>query len=350
MNSTNNQTSSVFYLTKDQWLDFFGASFLMDSIKVYLFTPLALLGVILNLISFVVFNLKDFRDQPLYSYLRIFTLNSILIEGLQSTVILAKAYKYFDFANTYAALFYYSYLYKPILSTGYFYGTVLDVLITLERISQLNKKFTILKKASPLLLCLISLLFCIIINIPFFMINNFSYLDVKTSPIQFFRLFYYTYSNFANNFVGKVLTYIVYGIRDAITLVAQFVFGIILIVLVKSYSNRRSRLFNFTGAPTPDQSSLNSERAKSTANNETRNRVSKIDRKVTLMVLFMCALSSVEHLFVLVSIVYFYFYENSFGHMLSVIADFTIIIKGLSNFFFFFMFNQHFRDKLKSFF
>ena len=349
MNSTNNQNSTVFYMSKDQWLNFFGASFLIDSIKVYLFTPLALLGVILNIISFIVFSLKDFRKQPLYSYLRVFTFNSTLIEALQATVFLVTTYKYFDSSNTYAALFYYSYLYKPILSTAYFYGTILDVLITLERICQLNKKFTIIKKVSPLLLSLVSLIFCIIVNIPFFMINNFSYVDVKTSPSEIFRLFYYTYSNFASTLVGRVLTYVVYGIRDMFTLIAQVALGILLIILVKRYANRRKRLFNLGQSSTPDQSSLTSDKIKSTNNIVIRKKDAKIDRKVTLMVFFMCTLSSVEHLFACLSIIYYYFYVNSLANLLSLIASFTIIVKNLSNFFFFFFFNKLFRDKLKSF-
>ena len=129
MNTTNNQTVPTIYLSKLQWLNVFGASFTIDSIKVYAYAPLAFLGLVLNIISFIVFNLKCFRKQPLYSYLRIFILNSILIEGLQATIFLSKTLYYFDFSNTYASLFYYSYLYKPILSTAYFYSTVLDVLI-----------------------------------------------------------------------------------------------------------------------------------------------------------------------------------------------------------------------------
>ena len=350
MNSSNNQTSPSVYLSKDQWLDFFGASFLIDSIKAYLYTPFGILGFILNLISFVIFNLKEFKNQPLYSYLRIFTLNSILIEGLQATSFLVTTYKYFDFSNTYASFFYYSYVHRSTLSTAYFYGNVLDVLITLERICQLNKKFTILKKASPLLLCFVSLVMCIIINIPFFMINNFSYVDVKTGPSEIFRLFYFNYSTFARSFLGKILTYVVYAIRDAFTLVSQFVFGIILIILIKSFSNRRKRLFNLGSPPIPDDSSLNSDSTKPSKNIETRKRDSNIDRNVTLMVVFMCVLSSVEHLFVLVSTVYFYYIVNSFGYILSLTADFIIILKSLSNFFLFFFFNKLFRDKLKSLF
>ena len=350
MNSTNNQTSPIYYMSKQEWLDFFGASILIDTIKVYLFTPLALLGVILNVISFIVFNLKDFRNQPLYSYLRIFTLNSILIEALQATAFLVTAYKYFDFSNTYAALFYYSYLYTPILSTAYFYGTILDVLITLERICQLNKKFTIIKNASPILLSLVSLIFCMIINIPFFMINNVSFIDLNTSPIEFYRFFYYNYSDFASSFAGRLLTYVAYSIRDVFMFMAQVVLGIILIVLVKSYTNRRKRLFNLGQSSTPDQSSLNSEKPQTTANTEMRKRDSKRERKVTLMVVFMCFLCLVEHIFVLVSIVYYYFFIDSFANLLALIASFTIIIKNLSNFFFFFFFNKLFRDKLKRLF
>ena len=346
MNSTNNRT--VLYMSKEQWIIYFGGSSMVDSIKVYLFTPLALLGVLLNLVCFFVFISKEFRNQPLYSYFRIFTLNSTLIEALQATVFLVKTYEFFDFSNTYASFFYFSFLYRPILSTAYFYGNVLDVLITLERICQLNKKFTILKKASPLLLCFFSLVFCIIINIPSFMINNVSYIDLKTSPTESFRLFYFSYSTFARSFLGKILTYVVYVIRDGFTLIAQVVLGIILIILVKRYANRRKRLFNLGYNSTPDQSSMNSDKAKVSTNPMVKKTDSKIDRKVTLMVIFICTLSSVEHLFVLVSAVYFYYIVNSIGIMLSLVSDFFIILKSLSNFFFFFFFNKIFRDKLKS--
>ena len=244
MNSTTNQTSPVFYMSKEKWLNFFGATFLKDSLKVYLFTPFAFSGFLLNLVSFIVFNLKGFRNQPLYIYLKAFILNSMLIEALQATVFLVSSYKFFDFSNTHPALFYYSYLYKPILSTGYFFGTALDILIILERISQLNKKFKIFKKASPLLACLVSLMFCLAINIPFFMVNDFAYVDLNTSPNETFRLFYYTYSSFSASFLGKIITFVVYGIRDVFTLLSQIVLGVILIVLVKSYVNKRKILFN----------------------------------------------------------------------------------------------------------
>ena len=349
MNSTNNQTSPAQYMSKDQWLNYFGASYQSEAVKLYSRTPLALLAVLLNLTCFLVFISKEFRNQPLYSYFRIFLLNSMVIEALQATVSLFETYTFFDFSNTYGSFFYYSYLYRPILSTAYFYGNVLDVLITLERICQLNKKFTILKKASPLLLCFVSLVLCTIINIPFFMINDFSYIDLKTSPTESFRLFYFRYSSFARSYLGKVFSYVVYAVRDVLTLIAQVVLGTILVMLVKGYSNRRKRLFNLSSSPATDVPSLNSETTKPSKNIENRKKNSKLDRKVTLMVVFMCFFSSVEHLVVLVSTVYFYYIVNSFGYILALTADYVIIIKSLSNFFFFFFFNKVFRDKLKSF-
>ena len=116
MNSSTSNQTFIFYLTKEQWINFFGSSIQIDQTNLYFLTPLSLIGAALNLLSLVVFNQKDFSSINLYSYLKILTLNSLAVNLLQSTVPLFTRYRFFEFTNTAQMVNYYSYFYFTFLS------------------------------------------------------------------------------------------------------------------------------------------------------------------------------------------------------------------------------------------
>ena len=134
MNSSSNNQTFVFYFTKEQWINFFGSSTLIDQTNLYLLTPLSLIGVILNLLSFIVFSRKDFSSINLCSYLKILILNSLAVNLLQSTVPLFTSYRFFEFTNTAQMVNFYSYFYFPFISVTYTFGNIIAIIINLERI------------------------------------------------------------------------------------------------------------------------------------------------------------------------------------------------------------------------
>jgi hypothetical protein len=121
MNSTN--TSYSYYSSYDDlFLTVFGSTKTMDTLYLYPFTILNLVGVILNLLCFVVFCDREF-DTPLFFYLKVYTINSAVLCLVVSTQFVSSSYHFFSWVNSYWAQVDYAFVIIPIGSTGYFAGT-----------------------------------------------------------------------------------------------------------------------------------------------------------------------------------------------------------------------------------
>ncbi len=76
----------------------------------------------------------------------------------------------FEWSNSYwthTTRTYYTYVYVPFVTFGYFYGTYLDIVITVDRIENFNKKLKDLMKLSAYKMCIVGFFLCFLVDLPY---------------------------------------------------------------------------------------------------------------------------------------------------------------------------------------
>ena len=339
MNSTTSNQTLVFYMTKEQWINYLGASILIDQTNLYFLTPFSLIGAALNLLSFIVFSQKDFNSINLCSYLKILTLNSLAVNLLQSTVPFFASYRFFEFANTAKMVNYYSYFYFPFISVTYTFGNIINIIINLERILQLKKKTDYFERFNTKIVCLFLFVVCILLNIPLFLTYTPANKQLPTGPTSFFKVYYNSFTQFSSSLAGKIIAYILYALRNIIIYIIEVGVNVVLISSLKSFLKIKQTL---TG--TLNKSSLNG------ASNEQKNdnKSKHADHKATVMVLIICLLSTLEHSFYISYTLYNLFRFDFISNVLFVVSNFLITFKHFFNIVLFCVFNKVFRKNIKS--
>jgi hypothetical protein len=172
-----------------------GPDLLLDSLYLYMDTIVGGIGLILNVLSFVVFLDKEF-EMKLYSYMRVYTINSALISLITGLAFVSNALRYFSWTHSYPAQVFYVYVYIPVLITGYYYGTLLDMIITLDRISFFLKPVKKLFILGPYKLCAVCLAFCFITNASFYFNITTQMITVTINSTRTVEVWFNTQSAF----------------------------------------------------------------------------------------------------------------------------------------------------------
>ena len=128
-----NFTNQTKIQSLDYWYNFYGVTILIDVIFMYLLTPVSVLAFFLNLISFYILSKNRFAKLIFYSYLKLYIINSTLISLFLTTVFTCNTYRFSSFTNSFEALAYGSYILTPVMCVLYFYSTLLEICIALER-------------------------------------------------------------------------------------------------------------------------------------------------------------------------------------------------------------------------
>ena len=233
-NSTNSSNQTSFFLSKEEWLALFGSTKLLDQIILYAQGSLCLVSAFLNVLSFFILNKRVFSTTPLFQYLKVYVINSALLCLALSTTFIGTTYSLFDFTNTYWAREYESHAFMVLYTTPLFYSGVLDVFISLERLfffmPRLNNKLSLVsyKKVCSALLALV-----VAVNFPFYFLFTPAYLDVQLGPAEEFRIYYFGPSKFGSSEVGKIVSYVIYFVRDVLTLALELGINIASIVFLR---------------------------------------------------------------------------------------------------------------------
>jgi hypothetical protein len=90
------------------------------------------LGCFFNIISFIILRDREFIGAQ-YDYLKVYTLNSAQVYLLSLFFIFVNTAQFIPWSNSYITRAYTLFVYLPFANTGYFYGTFLDIVITLDR-------------------------------------------------------------------------------------------------------------------------------------------------------------------------------------------------------------------------
>ena len=359
MNKTN---SSQIYLTKSQWFELFGSSLTLDSLILFLNTPISLAGIILNSISFYILSSKKFESKIIFSYLKVYSLNSLLmcvifLTGFNST------YNYFDFTNTFISRTYSSKVYIPIVTILAFFSGYLDILISVERLLDF---FPHIKKPTLLKSCLILMLIVVVVTFPYFFIYYPAHLDLNLSENETFRLYYIGLSEFGQSSIGEMVNNVLFFIKDIISFIVEVALNIFLVVLLRKHINKKRKVIkidsnkieNILPQPSPKQQPT-SPMGKSdgsfqfvfkASNANIKTLAGKRNKSITLMVLVICLFSGLAHITTIICNRALAIAQNPVSYGLCFSANFFLAFKSFSNFFIFFLFNNIFCAEIKKMF
>ena len=280
MNSSKNET----YFSLEFWFEVCGFPKSAETLSIYAVTPLSLISLVLNLLSYKVLSKKCFLGSLFFRYMKCYILNGAVLSLVCSTIFISTTPRLFGFTNTYGALAYTLYFFTPVQPLLFLYSCFLELCIIIERLLYfLPKRFRKIQNIDFKKLNLAMLLFCIILHVPTFFFFLPSYLDVQLDTNTTHRIWYGEINTFSYSSTGKVLTYLQYLIRDVLPLTIKIILNSLLIYLVKAYVKKlkSEKLANA-------QKVFNVRNDFVNLNVQNENYISKTDRNQTYISIIVC--------------------------------------------------------------
>lgn len=406
----NNKSPSVNHQNhhekiREEALNKIGSTWFYDTIFLFIFPPVGLAAFLGNLISYWILSGPYFTQKPLYTYLKLICLNSSAANLISMLNIIWNTRRYSSISNTEWASQLRCYLKIPVGFGTYFYGSVLDIVLALERLCELTNRREIFRQYRPQRVCFFLFLVCFFLNAPFLFVfvptKTTIYADTATNTTEF--LYHYGESEFALSNPGRVIKGAVYIIRDIITLTILITVNLISLIrfrriyyqqslnrlkCVESSSNSSQNgqnqqnsqlktpmlIINFTSqidSSSQQQQKQQQQQDGGTAASQKKKSalflmaqhhenmrtkwhfsVNKVNNMLTKMVLIICALSTCEHLFVTLTLHFFSHYTPPFEflnvNLFIFLANLSTLIKNSANVFIFYYFNDFYRTKFKN--
>jgi hypothetical protein len=357
----SNISNYTIYNSFDYWLHKIGSSHLVDTLHCFVIPILSLVGVCLNLLGLLVLADSQFKSTlRLYDYLRAYLLNSLLICILGSTLfITARRYVY---PNAFIGAWYFTHVFCKTMATIYFYASVLDILVLLDRLSILNDKFKIFRfiKWSTCRICLTLIATCVVINSPYYFMYTPSSLIVNLSSNEQHTFYHLDSSEFLRSMQGRFASYALIFIRELIPTILQLLLGICLFWMLKTYLSKKSIMLKNlstvrnlgyskgektkTNIRKDDSVKACSSQMALLRSQMCHTTISKVEHNAILMVLSNTALSLAEHILTLWGIAYSNFYIDTKLFTISAFALLAIIIKHSMCFLLFICFDKKIRS------
>jgi hypothetical protein len=356
----SNNSSAFYFYTVDSLLTTYGSTWILDTLNMYLFTFVSVLGLVLSILSLVVFCDKDFTI-ALYTYLRVYSANNIVLCFLETFNFFYTTYRIIPWSNSYWTQFYYNYILIPVSVLCYFYSGVLSVIIQLDRIGHFAKPLKRFTDFSPLKLSIFAFLLCVLIDIPYNLVfvpgSKTAQLVNSTSN---FTIYYSTVSAFSTSELGLVLTFLVSGMRDIFIMLVEIVLNVVSVVLIKRYFAAKKRKYtaimikkiagvDALSVALAGGENRNMAEVVMSVQGQRKNgtdRMSRWDRKANVMVFLMCTLSILVHMVTFVINIYPYFDFSIVNFILYFVGNFVFPLKCVLDFILFYSFNSNFKPTL----
>jgi hypothetical protein len=334
MNSTNE--------TLLDWFTIFGSTLFLDSLSVYVNVPICLLGLVLNLLSFIIFSQKIFKSTPIFQFLRAYVLISASLCSVSATYFIGTTYYIFEFTNSHWARFYGSRIFPYLFSEVFFYSGYLDIYLGLDRLfhfipSLKNRLNSIPVKVLFSVLLIVSLVF----NLPMLFILEPSLLMVKLNDLKLFQIFFTNTSEFGKTLTAQIASYVLYFFRDVLTLVVEVSVNIATLVLLRKYMAKKQKVYSVRVASVRIVFKKSVFKLKGASSSNGR---------LTYMVLLISLLSSLSHFFSAYCTVSLIFSHDTTATAVCSTGFLIISVRHFANFFVFIAFNNLFLNEFLNLF
>ena len=301
--------------------------------------PIGLIGLCLNIISFIVFVKIKIKSTKLYSYLRVYTLNSCMMCSIGMISFLPFTPRYFKLTGNYYIVFFQCFILNYVAANFYLFGNLLDIVICFERLSIFIRMFKKIQHYSPYLISFILLIISFLINAPIlFWFRNLSEDEFYSSSLKLnnesFTMCGRT--QFLKTNFGLIISIVAIFVRDIVTLTLEITLSIVMIYYMRMFfKNKMNNIPIFNN--------------NNTIQNHSTTRIEEFDKnfdRTLRMMTFIQLLAILTH-------------SITFGIFLTVIKDqfdgtrtnyiknYGVIVanllKNFSNFFLFYNFNLNFK-------
>jgi hypothetical protein len=370
--SSLNETSLM--LIWERLLFQMGSTVLLDTLYVYLITPIGLLGFILNLISLIIL-CKLNSKQTVYIYFKVYTIVGMLVCATLMLMLFVRAPRYLRTVFTYLGSIYRCKIFTAIFSV-FLFGTLINICILFERISNFKPIFKNYFRKKPAWIICTCLAISIVINIPL-------YMSVDARPESDFQEAFQNYDAIGNfmycsrpahstTLVGRILLFLSSFFNGCLFLVIEIVVNFLSLYKFKKFYKNKKRVLNQLGnkklavntsilRASREPSSLSTFNTNKQLTNDAvdlhANRKSnllkitvfsssKSTRKLTIMSLTFSGLSIVTNVIGFVCGVIFTFNNpntpNNRNSLFLLVL--FVMLKYFSSFFLFYYLNRNFRD------
>jgi hypothetical protein len=264
--------------------------------------PMAIIGIILNILALIVMRSDKF-SMPFYTYLRVYTFWSIIICAVNAGQLTAGSRTLFEFTNSKGSFSYYAYFFFPVQYVNNTYGSLLDIILSMERVVLLSKTLNFFKKINPKLLCFILLLISIAGSGPyFFFLESGRVTKIALNETTSFII----HSTLSSRFRSTVNNFILYApfFFEVFPIVAETIFNILSVYLIRKYTKNKMKISSTATVGNAGRKSMLQDKSLTMANqtnivsgarrtgNTALSRSKKMEIKLTILVLFMSVLST----------------------------------------------------------
>lgn len=163
----NESISSDLERVREEALTQIGSTWFYDTVNLLVFPPVGFFSIVGNLICYWILSGPIFSHKPLYTYLKMICLNSAMANLVSTTNFIWNTRRYLVMSNTEWASILRCYFKMPVAFGTYFYGSVLDIVLALERLCELTNQRHIFRRFSPNRVCFVLFVVCFILNFPF---------------------------------------------------------------------------------------------------------------------------------------------------------------------------------------
>ena len=348
MNSTNATYQPLSY-----WFGQFGFPYTLDSLVFYTITPLSLISLCLNIITFRILTKLSFLRSQFYSYMKFYILNSALLSLLLMTVVVSSTRNIYQFTNSYAACFYGLYIFMFLKTNFIMIGSGFEISLLIERSFYFSPNFfksiKVLTKSKKFIF--IFFIFTCLISIVFVFAAEPNYLDVELDEKTWYRIWYYGVTSFSLTLTGNALIIFAYLFRDILPLIIKLTLNAYIVNSLKKYTRKlKMRKLEIASKISysldNDQIQINLNK-----NNGTHyNYVSKADRNQTYTAVIMSFFSLLEHSFYSLGYVLYFFHHFELYTFFIYAAFLSILFKLIGNIFILYIFNSLFRNEVRKYF
>jgi hypothetical protein len=205
------------------------------------FAAVGSFGFFANIICFVIFLDAEFNT-PLYSYMRIYVCNSTVIALVSSLFGLFYSSRLNDWSNSYWTWAYYVDVFVTFSTTLYLYGTVIDIVITIDRIGKLRMKEYI--KIGAYKVCAMGLAFSVAVNFVYYfaykpdsIVYDQDIVDLNGNIIHGYTRWIISLTAFATSPLGNVLLLMLYAFRDLFLMLVEIAVNCVSLYYIRKFVN-----------------------------------------------------------------------------------------------------------------
>jgi hypothetical protein len=306
-------------LPLDIILTAFGDTLILNYVWFFPFVVFGSIGLLGNILCFVIFLNKEFATMPMYSYLRVYSVNSGLICLLSIFLFVASTKRLFPALNTYGSQVYFLWVYLPGVNGMQAMAQLLDIVVTIDRIGFFNNRVkAMMTRASPRIICFVFLILSCLNGLIYyarsvpFGVPVGSVLDTNTGQVITDFVIWVPGTAEISKSDAAILFFTVYFfVRESILMIGEIVPNCVSLYYLKGYYGKKmaqvvkeNRLSNTTGKKNGNSTSLT---AKTTITVATADQViervaaqqmtelSRADRSASLMAFVLCLLSILSH-------------------------------------------------------